>query len=60
MGQQKRHEHGFRDSIIDFKNIKIPGDVVSLASQIISVRSKKQLSYWLHTGWFSYIGDKSL
>ena len=50
---------GPRDSIIGFKNIKITEDVIYLTDQILPVRSKRQLSYWLHTGWFSNKSDKS-
>lgn len=49
---------GPRDLIIYFKN-KIIEDMIYLADQIILARSKRQPSYWLHTGWFSNKSDKS-
>lgn len=44
---------GPRDSITGFKHIKIIEDMIYLAGQIISVGSKRHLSYWLHIGWLS-------
>lgn len=46
------------DSIIDLKN-KIREDMIYLGDQIILARSKRQLSYWLHPGWFGNKSDNS-
>lgn len=52
MGKREMNQ-GLRDSITSFKNIKITEDMIYLADQILPVRSKRQLSYQLHTDWLS-------
>ena len=52
MGKREMNQ-GLRDSITSFKNIKITEDMIYLADQTLPVRSKRQLSYQLHTDWLS-------
>ena len=52
MGKREMNE-GLRDSITSVKNIKITEGMIYLADQILPVRSKRQMSYWLHTDWLN-------